>query len=438
MAIALNLLKHRAPEAPVAPPVAAAGAHHWLGPDRLRVYSMAALACYVSYFVIWAVRASVLKVAGVFPLGGDFLVFWSAAQLVLQGHPLAAYDVAVLHNVELATVPLVATTQGFLPWFYPPTFLPFVAPLGLLPYWLAVLVFLSVSVGCFLWVVSRIVPWRQAWLPCAAFPGIAVVLSTGQNALLLAACAGLALTLLHSPRPKRPASPIAAGMLLALLTVKPQLAVMFPVALVCARAWKTLIAMALTSLALIVLALVAFGPQSYIAFLHNAAFARSVVESGAVHLERMPTLFAMVKMLHGSVALAYAVHLMGAAAACAVVAYAWSRPCSFALRAAAVLIASMLASPYLYDYDLAFLGLAIAWLASHAVRQGWLPGEREGLILLWLLPLGGMLLIDRLGFQLMPVVLLLALAHIARRIHLERTRNASHSRVSRRLERGEQ
>jgi hypothetical protein len=54
------------------------------------------------------------------------------------------------------------------------------------------------------------------------------------------------------------------------------------------------------------------------------------------------------------------------------------------------------------------------------------------------LPLGGMLLIDRLGFQLMPLVLLLALAHIARRIHLERTRNASRSRVPRRLGRGEQ
>lgn len=435
MAIAWNLLKHRVPETPPAP---AADARHWLGQDRLRVYSMAALACYVAYFAIWAIRASVLKVPGVFPLGGDFLVFWSAAQLVLQGHPLAAYDLAVLHNQELATVPLVATTQGLLPWFYPPTFLPFVTPFGLLPYWLAVLVFLGVSVGCFLWVVSRIVPWRQAWLPCAAFPGIAVVLATGQNALLLAACAGLALTLLHSPRPKRPASPIAAGMLLALLTVKPQLALMFPIALLCARAWKSLIAMALTSLALAALALVAFGPQSYIAFLHNAAFARSVVESGAVHLERMPTLFAMVKMLHGSVVLAYALHLMGAMAACAVVAYAWSRPCSFALRAAAVLTASMLASPYLYDYDLAFLGLAIAWLASYGWREGWLPGEREGLILLWLLPLGGMLVIDRLGFQLMPVVLLLALAHIARRIHLERTRNASHSRVPWRLGRGEQ
>jgi len=411
--------------------VLSAHSRHWLGQDRLRVYSMAALACYAAYFAIWFVRASVLKVEGVFPLGGDFLVFWSAAKLVLQGDPLAVYDVAVLHKLELATVPLVATTQGLLPWFYPPTFLPFVLPFGFLPYGLAVLVFFAVSVGCFLWVVSRIVPWRQAWLPCVAFPGIAVVMATGQNALLFAACAGLALTLLRS-------RPLAAGMLLALLTVKPQLVLMVPVALVCARAWKTLAAMAATSLVMTALALVVFGPESFAAFLHNAAFARSAVESGAVHLERMPTLFAMAKMLHGGAILAYGLQVIGAIAACAVVAYAWSRPCAFALQAAALLTASMLASPYLYDYDLAFLGLAIAWLATYGWRQEWLPGERELLILLWLLPLGGMLLIGRIGFQGMPIILLLALAHIARRIHLERTRNAEDNRVPARHGRGEQ
>lgn len=407
-----------------------AHAGHWLGQDRVRVYSMAALACYAVYFVIWFVRANVLKVEGVFPLGGDFLVFWSAAQLVLQGDPLAVYDVAALHKVELATVPLVATTQGLLPWFYPPMFLPFVLPFGLLPYGLAVLAFFAVSVGSFLWVISRIVPWRQAWLPSVAFPGIAVVLATGQNGLLFAACAGLALTWL-------PSRPVAAGTLLALLTVKPQLALMVPVALVCARAWKPLAVMVITSLVMAALAVGAFGPESFAAFLHNTAFARSAVESGAVHLERMPTLFAMVKMLHGDVILAYALHGVGAMAACAVVAYAWSRPCSFALQGAALLTAGMLASPYLYDYDLAFLGLAVAWLGSYGWRQGWLPGERELLILLWLLPLGGMLLIGRIGFQLMPIVLLLALAHIARRIHLERTCNAADNRVPVRHGRGE-
>jgi len=392
---------------------AAASAGHWLDRERLRVYSVAALVCYAIYFGIWCVRAEVLKVAGVFPPGGDFVVFWSAAKLTLQGNALAAYDIATLHQLEVATVPLIATNQAVLPWFYPPTFLLFVAPFGLLPYWLAVPVFFGVSAAAFVWVVRRIVPWREAWLPSVAFPGIAVVLATGQNALLLAACGGLALTMLR-------ARPVVAGMLLALLTLKPQLALMVPVVLVCARAWRALAAMTLTTLALAAAALGAFGIEAYAAFLHNAGFARSVVESGAVILARMPTIFALVKMLHGGVALAYALHLAVAVAATGVVVYAWRRPCAFALQASALLVATLLASAYLYDYDLAFLGLVIAWFGTHAWRRGWLPGERELLVLLWLLPMGGMLLIKTIGFQLMPVILLLALMQIARRIHLER------------------
>jgi hypothetical protein len=172
--------------------------------------------------------------------------------------------------------------------------------------------------------------------------------------------------------------------------------------------------MTLTTLALAAAALGAFGIEAYAAFLHNAGFARSVVESGAVILARMPTIFALVKMLHGGVALAYALHLAVAVAATGVVVYAWRRPCAFALQASALLVATLLASAYLYDYDLAFLGLVIAWFGTHAWRRGWLPGERE------LLVLGGMLLIKTIGFQLMPVILLLALMQIARRIHLER------------------
>ncbi|MCO5398528.1 glycosyltransferase family 87 protein [Ralstonia soli] len=389
---------------------------HWLNRERLRVYSATALACSALYFAIWSVRACVLKVPGVIPPGGDFVVFWSAAQMILQGHPLAAYDVAALHALELATVPGIAATQFILPWLYPPTFLPFVLPFGLLPYWLAVPIFLGISVASYLWVVKRIVPWRDAWLPCVAFPGLALVVVTGQNSLLLAACAGLALVLL-------PSRPIVAGVLLGLLTVKPQLALMFPVAFVCGRSWKALGAMAVTSLGLFTLAVVVFGSASLTAFLRNAEFARSAVEAGAVFLGRMPTVFALVRMLHGGVALAYAMHLTVALGATAVVAYAWLKPCSYALRTSAVLMATMLASAYLYDYDLVFMGLGMAWLATHGRRYGWLPGERELLILLWLLPLGGMLLIKWIHFQLMPIVLLLALVHIARRIYLERASN---------------
>jgi len=388
--------------------------HHWLTPERLRLYALVALLCHALYFGIWTVRAWVLKVPGVFPPGGDFMVFWSAAHIALSGDPVAVYDFASLRQVEAAAVPQFAAVNGVLPWLYPPTFLLFVTPLGLLPYWLAVPVFLCAGASVYLWVASRILPWRKAWLLCAAFPGIGVALAAGQNSLLLAACGAFALSRLRE-------RPLIAGALLGLLTIKPHLALVFPIALACAGSWKALASMAVTALALAVLALAAFGAAPFAAFAHNAGLARAALETGQGVLARMPTVFAMVKLAGGPAALAYALQALVAAAALAVVVWAWRRPCAMELRAAAVLVATLLVSPYLYDYDLALLGPALAWLAMVGCRTGWKPMERELLVLLWLLPLGGPLIAEWLGFQPMPVLLVFALLHIARGIACERT-----------------
>ncbi|WP_349608939.1 MULTISPECIES: glycosyltransferase family 87 protein [Cupriavidus] len=394
-----------------------APAAHWLDLGRLRLYSRVALVCYALYFGIWSFRACALQVPGVFAPGGDFVVFWSAAKLALANGAAAPYDYAMLWQVELATVPNLALGYGVLPWLYPPTFLLFVLAFGLLPYGLATFLFLAGGAGWYAWALCRTLP-REAWLAGMAFPGIAVVLACGQNALWLAGCAGLALACLRS-------RPVLAGVLLGLVTVKPHLALMFPVALLCARNWRALGAMAATALALALAALLAFGTEPFVAFLGNAGRAAAELEKGAVLFERMPTVFVAVKALSGSLALSYALHAMVAAAALAAVIYAWSRPCSFALRAAVLACAGLLVPAYLWDYDLAFLGLAIAWLGTHGHRNGWLRGERELLVLLWLLPLYGMSLGGWIGFQPMPLGLMLALALGVWRIRQERTGKAS-------------
>ncbi len=390
---------------------------HWLGYGRLRLYSHVALVCYALYFGIWTFRAAVLDVPGVFDPGGDFVVFWSAAKLALAHGAAAPYDYALLGKVEFAAVPQMALGYEVLPWLYPPTFLFFVMPFGLLPYGLATFMFLASGAGWYGWALCRMLP-RQAWIAGLAFPGIAVVLATGQNALWLAGCAALGLCCLRS-------RPLLAGFLLGLLTVKPHLALMFPLALLCARNWRALGAMSATALGLVLLALLTFGTEPFVAFLGNAARAAAQVEHGAALLVRMPTVFAAVQMLHGGAALSYALHGMIAAAALAAVIYAWSRPCSFALRAAVLCCAALLVPAYLWDYDLAFLGLAIAWLGTHGYRNGWLRGERELLVALWVLPLCGMTMGERLGFQPMALGLVLALALGAWRIRQERIGKAS-------------
>ncbi|WP_367394904.1 glycosyltransferase family 87 protein [Cupriavidus sp. Agwp_2] len=392
-------------------------AGHWLNMPRVRLYACVALTSYVLCLSIWTVRACVLQVPGVFPPGGDFVVFWSAAKLALGWGGGAPYDYALLKQVEQAAVPALAVGDGVLPWLYPPTFLLFVLPLGLLPYGLATFLFMAGGASWYAWVTCRMLP-REIWVAGIAFPGMAVVLLTGQNALWLAGCAGLALTSLRT-------RPVLAGVLMGLVTVKPHLALMFPVALICARNWRALGAMASTALGLSLISLLAFGTEPFVEFLQNAGAARAELERGAALLTRMPTVFAATTMLSGRLPWSYALHCSVAAVALAAVIYAWARPCSFALRAAVLVCAGLLVPPYLYDYDLAFLGLAICWLGMHGYRNGWLRGERELLVVLWLLPLCGMSLCSWIGFQPMPIGLLSGLALGVWRIWQERAGKAS-------------
>ena len=66
--------------------------------------------------------------------------------------------------------------------------------------------------------------------------------------------AGLALLLMRS-------RPVLAGILLGLLTAKPHLALLFPIALVCARSRRALAAMALSAVLLALVSLAAFGQE---------------------------------------------------------------------------------------------------------------------------------------------------------------------------------
>lgn len=386
---------------------------HWLSADRLRVYSWAALICYGAFFGIWAARFLLAAPGSLVAPGGDFVVFWSASHLALQGEPAAAYQIERLWPVELAAVPSLALNHGILPWLYPPTYLLLVLPLALLPYWVALLAFLGASAALYLQVLRSIVPWREVWPACMAFPGIALACATGQNAMLTAGCAGLALLLMRS-------RPVLAGILLGLLTAKPHLALLFPIALVCARSWRALAAMALSAVLLALVSLAAFGPGVFEAFVHNAVHVRGSLEAGEAIQSRVPTMFILMRTLGASVGLSYAVHGATAALALLAVVRAWRHRYSFALQAAALLTATLMTSVYLYDYDLCFLGLVIGWIGAHGWRNGWLRGERELLLVLWLLPPCGLLVVAWTEVQWMPLMLALCLWQIVRRMRLER------------------
>ncbi|MGU7782977.1 glycosyltransferase family 87 protein [Burkholderia sp. PU8-34] len=386
---------------------------HWLTERRMRAYSHTVLLCYFAFVGAYVVRLFGPHSTDLPRLTLDFTPIWSAAWLAAHGHALDAWQYAAVGAVELRAIPAMQAMPGGLPWLYPPTMLLWVLPLGWLPYMLAAALWLGGAYALFVAVCGAIVPRRTAMLCAFAFPGAFFATLIGQNSLLTAGLAGLGLLMLQ----RRPA---AAGICFGLLTVKPQLAVLFPLALLCAGQWRALAAWAATVAGGAALATLAFGPAAWLSFLHGISGTYQAVGNSQAILARLPTLHAM-SMLAGWPAIATkGLEAVSALVAAAAVCYAWRGTCTYALRAATLACASLLASPYLFDYDLAWYGIVIAWYARHAFSHGWRRFDREWLVLLWLMPPAGAKLVDHLHVQFMPFVTLASLALLVARISRER------------------
>jgi len=398
------------PELPIAGP---RRYPHWLNRDRVRVYAGAALLAELLFVVIYLTRMFLARHGALGPLSQDFSPIWSAAWLAAHGHAADAWQFPLLFAVEKVAIPTITLADGTQPWLYPPTMLLLVLPLGGLPYTLALVLWLGIGIALFAATMHATVQRDAAWLCALAFPGAFLTVIVGQTSLFTATLAALGLLTLNR-------RPVCAGICFGLLTMKPQLAVLFPLALLCAGQWRALAAWAATIAVSALLATVAFGVGPWIAFMHVVGDVYSILSTGHAKLARMPTVFALATMAGWPALVARGLQLLSAAGAAIAVVYAWRGTCSYALRAATLACAGLLVSPYLYDYDLTWYGLVIAWYARYAWTHGWRHFDREWLMLLWPMPLAGLAIVPHLPFQFMPLVTLASLALLVSRIAQER------------------
>jgi hypothetical protein len=340
-------------------------------------------------------------------LGFDFSVFWSASHLALLGHPEDAYQLVKLHSVIHTINPSVK--EGSYGWFYPPNYFLIIAPLAYIPYLVSYLLFISLTLFAYLFVVHRIYANPEGLWCLAGFSGLWDNLVTGQNGFLTAAIAGGSLLLID----KRP---VIAGMLIGILSIKPQLILLFPIALVASKAWKTLIVAILTSALSLAASTMLFGVVTLESWVRSIDLARSLLEFGGTHFwMRVPTIFSFLHLLGIPLQWAYLAHFFVAAMVATSIWITWKSTVEPELRNAALITGSLLISPYILIYDLTWLALPIAWMSKIGIERGWLRWEIETLILAWLLP-AMMLLIARFApFQFAPWVLLALLILILRR-----------------------
>jgi hypothetical protein len=169
--------------------------------------------------------------------------------------------------------------------------------------------------------------------------------------------------------------------------------------------------------------LLLFGTESWRAFAASTGFTRAVVlEAGGTGWEKIQSLFSAVRAAGGPVDAAFlAQGVLGLALAAGLV-FLWRSRAAFDLKAAALAVACLLATPYVLDYDMVVLAVAIAFFVRHGLAHGFRDYEVSGLALAFLAPLLARLVMGATGFPLGLVAMLGLAALIARRAALDLAR----------------
>jgi hypothetical protein len=380
----------------------------WFDAGRARGYRLILLGVTMLLAVLWVAGAHHGIDREGKPLGTDFLAFWSASRLALSGEPAAAYDLARIYATEKASMPVDPGLSSFL---YPPPFLLACLPLGLAPYFVSLALWLAVTGAAYLAVVRR---WlgdhRGAAITILAFPAVFTNIGHGQNGFLTAALLGGGLWLLDR-------RPWMAGLLLGALVIKPQLAFAVPVLVLASGRWRVMLAGIAAALALCAASLLAFGRAAWVGFLGGGGTARAIMEQGLVEPGKMVSPFAAMQVLHGGVALGYAVQVGVALAAVALLTIVCRRGGTAGGQAALCVVATTLISPFFLDYDLTVMAIPLAWLFGEGLRRGFLPWEKLVLATGYILPLVSRDLALGLGLPIAPLVLVALLVATARAAH---------------------
>jgi hypothetical protein len=112
-----------------------------------------------------------------------------------------------------------------------------------------------------------------------------------------------------------------------------------------------------------------------------------VLEQGGTGWFKIQSVFSWVRMWGGSIALAYAMQAAVTIALAAALCWLWRSRAPYAVKAAGLLIGTLLATPYSLDYDLMLLAPAIAYLVTDGMTRGFAPWEKTILAVLWIVPL---------------------------------------------------
>lgn len=265
----------------------------------------------------------------------DYLSYWAAGKLTLTGNPAAAYDVDKHRAIEFAISKFPAK---LMPFPYPPPFLLVVTPFSLLPYIWGFAVWIAVTLGLYVLLVRKVIDTPYA----LAHPSVLVNGVIGQNGFLTAAIFTAGTSLLRT-------RPFVAGAILGAFVIKPQLALLLPVAVIAGRLWSAVAGAVTTAVGLTLLSLILFGAGTFTGFLQILSLYTELMRQETWPWNEFISIFAFLRYCGVDQTVSLTVHAIVAVGAATLTWIAWSR--DWKEQVPILAAATLLIPPYLLTYD---------------------------------------------------------------------------------------
>jgi hypothetical protein len=283
---------------------------------------------------------------------GDFVVFWTAAKAPLG----SLYDFVEITRDQLP----ITGDRGPRPFIYPPTALPWMMPLAHLSLLPALVAWTAFGLAAYFFTAQRILSGRLLIVAMLS-PMVVQSIFSGQSSLLVGALifGGVASANRH-----------AAGILFAIAAcIKPQAALLVPIALIAARDWRALLSSAFTWSAVVALTLILWGANPWLQWAGSLAPFRDIILSSHLRFAG-PTPSALIQLLDFPAGIA----LLAVPAGMMLVWRAFRSDCELPVRLGALVAGCLLSTPYAMTYELASLQLTAAALLMdpRAGRVAWL------------------------------------------------------------------
>lgn len=388
-------------------------------------------------------------------LGYDFFAFYFAGTMVNAERADALYDWTAQRNLQRALVhewdPAIQTYV--CPYLNPPHYAWLMSWFTPLDYAAALALWWTLGLAAFLCTLAI---WRR-WLPADIWPSAAVLaiglpawfqtFAGGQNTFFTVLILSAACHLLLRRRN------LLAGVALSLLAYKFQLLAVPALFLAYMKCWRALAGLALGLLTTVGFTLAYFGPEVLVAYFRFASELPGLMQTSGFYAAKQHSWYGFVEQLSDRAWPATSIRLLAALlsilSVAAMLVYVRrsgqamtaadpGARCALARALSVMLVATVLASPHLFQYDLLLLApAAVLWRSADSQgsvgkpscgtdRLRWHFAATIAAVMLWssFASRG----IECTGVQLTPLLLAAWLVAVLRADHSPKAGSARHGR----------